>query len=468
MDPKQTSPLGNAQTGGQEGQPVQPTPAAGGVSDAPQPVFSPASEPKMAGELGAENLSTGANVSRTMDNLNSANQSATGGSVFAKHKFDKVEAGTGDILLPQDGQRSRSLFGRRGFGGSNNSGEKTLSAAEISRQARRDAKKARKDAEKAAGDSDASNTAATPENNVQNRRTKIIIGVVVGVLVVVAGVLGVMALTSNSSKSSSKSTGNKVADLTAEEAFADYLSYLFYGENAPSGDLEKALKQMWDEWEDGEWHFDKDGKYDINATSPIYAENVMQASSIANPNRETYFEELNDKWSAFIEVYDGADEIEDISLVSLYFYNYAMIGNMTISEAADAYFDNKNSITEDYNPAMQKVLDTVRNDRVTADTLTDNLFFYRKYLDEYFSYYQNSLLLYIAFLQDADGRGCLVDRTLSRNCNISEMESYVAYQNMRRELNNYDQTSANHNDAITQLREMSSEILGIAEEEQVL
>ncbi|MBQ3469819.1 hypothetical protein IJH16_02500 [Candidatus Saccharibacteria bacterium] len=100
MDPKQTSPLGNNPAGGQEGQNGQPA--------GTQPVFGAAggngaaSNSTMAGQLGAANLSTGANVSRTMDSLNSKNQSATGSSVFSKHKFDKVEP-NGDIILPSSG-----------------------------------------------------------------------------------------------------------------------------------------------------------------------------------------------------------------------------------------------------------------------------------------------------------------------------------------------------------------------------
>lgn len=101
MDPKQTSPLGNTPAGGQEGQNGQPA--------GTQPVFGTAggnnaagNSTAMAGQLGAANLSTGANVSRTMDSLNSKNQSATGSSVFSKHKFDKVDP-NGDIILPTSG-----------------------------------------------------------------------------------------------------------------------------------------------------------------------------------------------------------------------------------------------------------------------------------------------------------------------------------------------------------------------------
>ena len=49
---------------------------------------------------GSGTLSTGANISRTMDALNvNERKSATSNSPFAKHRFDKVAPGTGDILI---------------------------------------------------------------------------------------------------------------------------------------------------------------------------------------------------------------------------------------------------------------------------------------------------------------------------------------------------------------------------------
>lgn len=49
---------------------------------------------------GSGTLSTGANISRTMDALNvNERKSATSNSPFAKHHFDKVAPGTGDILI---------------------------------------------------------------------------------------------------------------------------------------------------------------------------------------------------------------------------------------------------------------------------------------------------------------------------------------------------------------------------------
>ncbi len=244
MDPKQTSPLGAPQVGGQEGQPVQLTPAVGDVSGAnsqaeapasPAPVFSTGTtQPaKMAGDLGAESLSTGANVSRTMDSLNDTNQSATGAPIFAKHKFDKIEYATGDILLNKDDPKPK----RRFFGGS--STPRPKSAAEISREARREARRLRKLNKSAGAGSVIESAPATtpapaekPANPNSSKTTKILVGAVIGILVIVAGVLGVVALTGGNKKPSNKpSTQAAPSEEDAKEAFSKYLSYLFYGED---------------------------------------------------------------------------------------------------------------------------------------------------------------------------------------------------------------------------------------------
>ena len=86
MDPKQTEGQGSA------------TPASqGGFS------FSsgqPGSGQPPAAQPGT--LSTGANVSRTMDDLNvNDRKSATSNSPFAKHQFNKIAPGTGDIIIGQ-------------------------------------------------------------------------------------------------------------------------------------------------------------------------------------------------------------------------------------------------------------------------------------------------------------------------------------------------------------------------------
>ncbi|MBR2659259.1 hypothetical protein IKD60_00665, partial [Candidatus Saccharibacteria bacterium] len=203
MDPKQTPPLGNAQTGGQEGQPVG---ASMSGAAANTPVFStgtnmpaqPDAGQKMAGDLGAENLSTGANVSRTMDNLNNANQSATGAPIFAKHKFDKIEYATGDIIVGHNDPKPKHSF--FGFGsGSKDNGPKVKSAAEITREARREAKRLRKlNAKKSTGSmvepasaaaqpapAPESAPAPTPASKPQTtKRTKLIVGALVAILVI--------------------------------------------------------------------------------------------------------------------------------------------------------------------------------------------------------------------------------------------------------------------------------------------
>ena len=86
MDPKQT-----------EGQNSGPATPQGGFSfsNGAMPSGTPPTNTTTPGTL-----STGANVSRTMDDLNvNDRKSATSNSPFAKHHFDKVAPGTGDILI---------------------------------------------------------------------------------------------------------------------------------------------------------------------------------------------------------------------------------------------------------------------------------------------------------------------------------------------------------------------------------
>ncbi|MBP3899269.1 hypothetical protein J6D24_00460 [Candidatus Saccharibacteria bacterium] len=60
-------------------------------------------DPKQTeGQNGPSTLSTGANISRTMDDLNvNDRKSATSNSPFAKHQFNKIAPGTGDIIIGQ-------------------------------------------------------------------------------------------------------------------------------------------------------------------------------------------------------------------------------------------------------------------------------------------------------------------------------------------------------------------------------
>ena len=86
MDPKQTAPQGG-QPGGQEGQNGQ------AQSTGANPVFG------AAGNLGGNTLSTGANVSQTMDSLNSGNSFTSGKSLLQRKRVDNVDPVTGDIII---------------------------------------------------------------------------------------------------------------------------------------------------------------------------------------------------------------------------------------------------------------------------------------------------------------------------------------------------------------------------------
>ncbi|MBQ3325559.1 hypothetical protein IJG79_00180 [Candidatus Saccharibacteria bacterium] len=86
MDPKQTAPQGG-QPGGPEGQANQPQ------STGANPVFGG------AGTLGGNTLSTGANVSQTIDSLNSGKLSASGTTLLQRKRVDNVDPVTGDIII---------------------------------------------------------------------------------------------------------------------------------------------------------------------------------------------------------------------------------------------------------------------------------------------------------------------------------------------------------------------------------
>lgn len=109
--------MGQKQTAPQSEKPVFSFTGTSATSNSPLggPSVTSPNEP---GTLGADTLSTGANVSRTMDNLNSRDQSTHGGLAFAKHRFDKIDPKTGDILLTPDTPKKKQglfsgLFGRK-------------------------------------------------------------------------------------------------------------------------------------------------------------------------------------------------------------------------------------------------------------------------------------------------------------------------------------------------------------------
>ena len=474
MDPKQTPPLGNAQTGGQEGQPVgAPTSGA-----AQAPVFStgtdmsaqPAAPQKMAGDLGAENLSTGANVSRTMDSLNNTNQSATGAPIFAKHKFDKIEYATGDIIVDNNDAKPKSSFFGFSFGSSKNNGPKVKSAAEITREARREAKRLRKlNAKKSTGSmvepasaaaqpapapesASAPTPAPTPASKPQTtKRTKLIVGALVAILIIAASILGVVALTSN--KSSTKRPAAS-ATITAEAAFTDYLSYLFYGDDTPSGDLLANFEKTWEAYNTGDWLYDDEGNLIENAKNPIYAEQMLDLSSM-NPARATYFDELNEKWLTFLGVYNGeyqdSPRLED---VALYFNNLAGAGNLFDTDIVSIYLNNKDNITDENNPVLVEI-DT----RITSESE-------ERATANYVEYLRQRAKAYVNVLAEANAKDCLGDSGIDQEkCNIEEFDSYGDYAQSLIELA-YDSREDQEFNAFMMLEDLYVEIFNIDDEDE--
>lgn len=419
MDPKQTSPLGAPQVGGQEGQPVQPTPVVGDVSGAnsqaeapasPAPVFSTGTtQPaKMAGDLGAESLSTGANVSRTMDSLNDTNQSATGAPIFAKHKFDKIEYATGDILLNKDDPKPK----RRFFGGS--SAPRPKSAAEISREARREAKRLRKLNKSAGAGSVIESTPATtpapaekPANPNSSKTTKILVGAVIGILVIVAGVLGVIALTSGNKKPSNKPS-NDVSTVASEEeiktAFSDYLSYLFYGDNVPSGDLLKNFEKTWNVYQEGGWLYNENIE---DTKNPFYAEQILNESSFNNSKREEYFIELNNRWSMFADIYSGelADDFR-MPDPQLYFFDLARLGNLDNIDIVNIYKSDGTDTSKDV------VLLAYSTDSTDYD------------IETYSESKTTEGLSWLNIVIEASNSDCIADDNTMTKCDITALTKY--------------------------------------------
>lgn len=120
MGPKQTTPQGDNPAGKKEGQDGA-TPVfsfTGPSATSSSPLAGPSvTSPNEPGALGSDTLSTGANVSRTMDSLNNRDQATHGGLVFAKHRFDKIDPKTGDILLTPDEEPKKKGFFATLFGG---------------------------------------------------------------------------------------------------------------------------------------------------------------------------------------------------------------------------------------------------------------------------------------------------------------------------------------------------------------
>lgn len=222
MDPKQTVPQG-----GQEGQGAGPAGNAG---------FNFSAD----GSRASNKLSTGANVSRTMDSLNSEQGATYGGMSFSKHNFDKIEPGTGDIILgaSDSNKPKRGLFGLGRKSSAKPSGW-DMNAA----QAEEAAKTGTAPTEQAFT-TNRSSVAIVP-SEYQNPapvkkpiNKKLLIGLVAIVLVIGVGAAVATVVVPNLSKGNKSNGGGstyKESNLTLQESFNRYANWMASGSDSTDG-----------------------------------------------------------------------------------------------------------------------------------------------------------------------------------------------------------------------------------------
>ncbi len=188
-------------------------------------------------------LSTGANVSRTMDSLNAENNPTYGSMSFAKRSFDKIEPGTGDIILGGSNttRPKRGLFG--GFGRKKNA---TPSGWDMNAPATPQGQGASAPTGSPAGypsepafttnrsgtayvPSEFQNPAPEKNKSVVNKKLLIILAVVV--VLVIGGVGAYFLITQNTEKNSSNNQNNQNTTNTvaARDAYLSLANYIVFG-----------------------------------------------------------------------------------------------------------------------------------------------------------------------------------------------------------------------------------------------
>lgn len=218
MDPKQTAPQG-----GQEGQSTGPAGDAG---------FNFSAD----GSSRASNkLSTGANVSRTMDSLNSEQGTTYGGMSFSKHNFDKIEPGTGDIILSasDSSKPKRGLFGFGRKSSTKPSGwdMNAAQAAEAAKTGSAPTEQAFTTNRSSVAFVPSEYQNPTPEKKAPVNK-KLLIGLAVVLVVVVGGIGGYFLVTQNMGKKSN--SGSQTSNLTFEQSFNRFANWIFYGTDSTS------------------------------------------------------------------------------------------------------------------------------------------------------------------------------------------------------------------------------------------
>ncbi len=182
-------------------------------------------------------LSTGANVSRTMDDLNAENNSTYGSMSFTKHNFDKIEPGTGDIILggSDSNKPKRGLFGGAGRRKSTPSGWDMNAAREATSQNGAPVVPATP-----AFTTNRSSTAYVPsefQNPAPEKKPliskKLLIVLAVVAVLVAGGIGGYFLIAQNMGKKSS--SGSQTSSLTFEQSFNRLANWIFFGTDSTDG-----------------------------------------------------------------------------------------------------------------------------------------------------------------------------------------------------------------------------------------
>lgn len=326
MDPKQTVPQGGS-PGGQEGQNGQPQ-SSTGANPVATPIFSStgASNPT-AGKLGSDTLSTGANVSRTIDSLNSKNQSETSQSIFKRKKFEKVVPVSGDLLIDPTFNPERKA------------------------------------------------------EQLEHSKTVKLVGISIAVVAVL--LLGgiIFALIAGGGKEKPKNTNTPVA-VSADAAFNEYANYILYGEESQEPIAEEvSIANQYTV--DNMIYADVEDKNAYFAEAKTYFDGFIDVYGISGLDEKSYFLNwyvpyyqqvfnfvYNAVWAGKLDVAtllpvyleSGADGIE-----AYFNENYGVFGASDFPDAQDYY--NYQRGVADY---MKKYFDTasrwrcIKNDELVA------------------------------------------------------------------------------------------------------
>lgn len=232
-------------------------------------------DPKQTeGQNGPSTLSTGANVSRTMDDLNvNDRKSATSNSPFAKHQFNKIAPGTGDIIIGQPNGTTSSAPGDK-------------------------------------------------EPKI-NRGRLIQFGLIFGGIALVGLVIFTVVMVinnqpkTNNNSNTNNNSGNTIVDSSPRGLFSAYLEFLVDGPDGNSNETdEERAARIYD--------------------ADFYA--IIEIDKTVSDDRNDYVENLNAKWNAFVNVYDKEEVSSSrLADVSLYFYDYAKIGTLSDADIYDIF-----------------------------------------------------------------------------------------------------------------------------------